>query len=159
MKFLCDDNLGKLAKYLRLLGYDTYYLSTISDAQLLSTMLKEGRIVLTKDHHLAPRIEQSRLILIENDIPDQQLRQVITCLNLRPKREELFMRCLVCNDLCSAISQDDIKDRVFPYILKSKESFRKCLSCGRIYWRGSHYKDMVRKLEDILGADFSSKAE
>ena len=153
MKFLCDDNLGKLATYLRLLGYDTFYQATISDAQVLSTMLKEGRVVLTKDHNLASRIEPTSLVLIESDNPEQQIRQVIERLRLKSDQALLFSRCLLCNSECLNVSKDEIKERVFPYILRTKETFKKCPTCGRIYWQGSHYKDMVARLKEIFGGE------
>jgi uncharacterized protein with PIN domain len=159
MKFLCDDNLGKLAKYLRLLGYDTFYLSTISDGQLLAAMLKENRLVLTRDHRLATRIDESKFVLITDDIPEKQLRQIVDKLKLKPNPESIFSRCLICNDICIEIAKDDIKNEVFPYILKSKERFRKCPSCGRIFWQGSHYKNMLEKLQIVLGSDFSVKGQ
>jgi len=102
MKFLCDDNLGKLAKYLRMLGLDTFFRSDIRDAELLGVMLKQNRIVLE------------------------------------------------CNVLCDDVTKDDIIDEVFPYIIKTQDNFKRCPSCRRIYWQGSHYKDMVGKLADVI---------
>jgi uncharacterized protein len=154
VKLLCDDNLGKLAKYLRILGYDSYFLSTLINAKLLAVMLMENRIVLTRDHHLAARIEAGRVVLIESDLPDQQLRQVIEKLELKPDPKDLFSRCLECNVICNNAVADEIKEKIFPYILKSKKSFKRCPDCGRIYWQGSHYKDMVSHLKEIFGEDF-----
>jgi uncharacterized protein with PIN domain len=159
MKFLCDDNLGKLAKYLRLLGYDTFYFSTMSDGQLLAVMLKENRLALTRDHRLARRIDELKYVLITDDIPEIQLRRVVAKLELKPDPQALFSRCIICNDICIEVAKNDIENEVFPYILKSKEWFRKCPSCGRIFWQGSHHKDMLRKLQIILGGDFSIKGQ
>ena len=149
-KFLCDDNLGKLARYLRLLGYDTFFEKTLDDARLLSTMLKENRIVLTRDRKLIKRLPAGRFVLIEDDSPETQIKSVIGQLVLKPDRDAFFSRCLECNEPCVEISRDEIEEKVFPYILKKHESFSKCPACGRIFWPGSHYKDMVRKLDSIL---------
>jgi hypothetical protein len=151
MKFLCDDNLGKLAKLLRLLGYDTAYYSTISNGELMAVMLKEDRIVVSRDRHLTEKIEAERLVLVDSDSPEQQLSQVITRLDLRIDRQQFFTRCLVCNEICLEVAKDEIKDRVFPFILKTQQHFRRCPACDRIYWQGSHYKDMVAKLERLIG--------
>lgn len=150
MRFLCDDNLGKLAKYLRMLGFDTFFKVDIEDSELLGVMLKEKRIVLTRDHKLVKRIERDRYVLIETDSPEQQLKQVIEQLNLRIDHGSLFSICLECNAVCEDVSKEEIKDEVFPYIIKTKDVFRRCPSCRRIYWQGSHYKDMVEKLRDII---------
>jgi uncharacterized protein with PIN domain len=151
MKFLCDDNLGKLAKYLRILGYDTFFKKTISDAELLAVMLKQNRLVLTRDHNLIKKIEPEKYILVETDSPDEQLRAVIRDLSLKVHENELFSRCLVCNEICHDVTKNDIADEVFPYTIKTQKQFKKCPACGRIYWQGSHYKDMVEKLKAVIG--------
>jgi len=150
MKLLCDDNLGKLAKYLRMLGYDTYFKTDISDSELLGIMLKQSRIVLTRDNRLAKRIEKERYVLIESDNPEDQLNQVLETLVLPIDKDILFSRCLECNEICESISKDEIKDNVFPYILKTQEKFQKCPSCKRIYWQGSHYNEMWEKLSKLI---------
>jgi len=149
-KFLCDDNLGKLARFLRMLGYDTFFEKTLSDARLLSTMLKEDRVVLTRDRKLAKKLPAGQFLLIETDSPEEQLISVIQQFQLKPDRDDFFSRCLECNERCVEVSRGEVKDRVFPFVLKSHESFTQCPVCNRIYWPGSHYKAMVDKLESIL---------
>ena len=151
MKFLCDDNLGKLARYLRMLGFDTYFKSDIEDAELLGIMLKENRMVLTRDHRLVKRIERERYLLIETDSAEHQLKYVIEKLSLQIAKDKLFTVCLECNEVCQEVGSDEIRDEVFPYIIKTRDSFRRCPSCRRIYWQGSHYKDMVERLREIVG--------
>jgi uncharacterized protein with PIN domain len=151
MKFLCDDNLGKLAKYLRMLGFDTFFKSVLSDAELLAVMLKEKRFVLTRDHNLAKRIEPGRYQIIKSDVPEEQLREVFSALSLKIETEALFSRCLECNEVCVEVSKDEIKDEVFPYIVKKHEVFRRCPVCRRVYWQGSHYKDMMERLMGVVG--------
>ena len=147
MKFLCDDNLGKLARYLRMLGYDTAYDSSISDAELIALMLKEDRIVITRDQKLCRRIEPPRVVAIDNDIPEEQLQAVMSRLGLNPQADRFLSRCLVCNFECVDVTKDDIKDEVFPYVLRTQEKFKRCPKCRRIYWQGSHYRNMVCILE------------
>ncbi|MCP4581212.1 MAG: hypothetical protein GY839_06310 [candidate division Zixibacteria bacterium] len=158
MKFLCDDNLGKLAKYLRMLGLDTFFRIDISDAKLLGIMLKQNRIVLTRDNQLIKRIEPERYLLIESDSPEEQLKAVVKRFDLDvslniddlDRSRMLFSRCLECNDVCDDVDKDEIIDEVFPYIIKTQDSFKRCPSCRRIFWQGSHYKDMVKKLADVV---------
>jgi uncharacterized protein len=146
MKFICDDNLGKLAKYLRLMGFDTAFVTPISDSQLLALMLKENRLVITRDNRLIDRIEPGRVILIEHDSPEKQLQQVLKTIDLPIDRELFFSRCLICNEICNDIDLEDVKDKVFPYIVKTKDKFRQCPVCERIFWQGSHYKQMLLNL-------------
>ncbi len=151
MRFLCDDNLGKLARYLRMLGYDTFFKSPLNDAELLAVMLKQDRLALTRDTRLARRIEPEICLLIETDSPEQQLKTVIERFGLEINKSSLFTRCLECNVICDEVAGDDIKDEVFPYIIKTHDRFKRCPSCKRIYWQGSHYKDMIEKLKNVIG--------
>jgi uncharacterized protein len=150
MKFLCDDNLGKLAKYLRLMGFDTAFAAIIGDGELIAKMLKENRFVITRDRRLADRIETGRVAVVDIDSPEKQLRQVVQKLDIPIIQEQFFSRCLICNEVCRAIKPDDIKDKVFPYILKTKNQFRQCPKCDRIFWQGSHYNRMMVKLSQLL---------
>jgi len=151
MKFICDDNLGKLARYLRLMGFDTVFITPISDAQLIATALKENRLIITRDRRLAERIESERVAIVDTDFPDKQLLEVLAKFNPPIERQQFFSRCLICNEPCHEISPDDIKDKVFPYILRTKSQFRQCPKCQRIFWQGSHYKRMYDKLNQLLG--------
>lgn len=150
MRFACDDNLGKLARYLRLMGFDTAFATPISDAELIALMLKENRLVITRDKRLADRIEPERVAIVDADSPDQQLRQVLARFTPPIQSALFFSRCLICNEACSEISPDEIKDKVFPYILRTKSQFRQCPKCNRIFWRGSHYQRMINKLRQLL---------
>lgn len=90
-------------------------------------------------------------MLIETDSPDEQLMAVIRGLNLKVNENELFSRCLICNEVCHDVAKKDIADEVFPYTIKIHQQFKKCPACGRVYWQGSHYKDMVKKLRAVIG--------
>lgn len=150
MKFLCDDNLGKLARYLRLMGFDTAFVTPISDAQLIALMLKEDRIAITRDRKLAERIEPERVAIVDSDSPDQQLKDILARFNPPIRRDLFFSRCLVCNEPCRDIQPEAIEEKVFPYILRTKKQFRQCPKCDRIFWQGSHYHRMLEKLRQIL---------
>lgn len=150
VKFLCDDNLGKLARYLRMMGYDTYFRSSISDAELLAVMFKQNRFVLTRDNNLVKSIELDRYLLIETDSPDEQLKSVIVQKKLQIDKSEYFSRCFECNEICIDVSGEDIINEVFPYLIKIHQSFKRCPVCRRIYWQGSHYKHMEDKLQTII---------
>jgi uncharacterized protein with PIN domain len=150
MKFLCDDNLGKLAKYLRLIGFDTAFVTPISNPELISKMLKENRLVITRDKRLADRIEANRVVVVDIDSPEEQLWYVIKILGLQIIPENFFSRCLICNEICRETKAEEIREKVFPYILKTKNQFRRCPKCDRIYWQGSHYYRMMDRLRQLF---------
>ena len=146
MKFICDDNLGKLASYLRILGFDTAFSETIDDNTLLQKASGERRTLLTRDSKLKSRTHPYGFFLVEEDDPLRQLGNVVICLELKIDPKCLFDRCSLCNELCLIVNKGEISDEVFPFILKTQEVIKQCPSCKRYYWRGSHYKNILRKL-------------
>jgi uncharacterized protein with PIN domain len=144
--------VGKLAKWLRLTGYDTVYFNGSDDAYMVRRALREDRVILTRDTQIMKRgvITSGRVgaILVNSEEPEQQMRQVIDSLNLdcsfRP-----FSICLECNQPLEERSRDEVKDRVPPYVFRTQHQYMECTACHRIYWRGTHWQDMARKLERL----------
>jgi len=149
MKFVCDDNLGKLAKFLRILGYDVLFDSKIDDHKLIRQSLEQERIILTRDTKLARFKAAQNQILIENNDPIEQLKQVIRHLQLKPKKEVIFSRCLLCNNMLETIEKKGIKEKVPPYVFKTQEHFVICKNCDKIFWKGTHIQKIKEKLEKI----------
>jgi uncharacterized protein with PIN domain len=149
MKFICDDNLGKLAKWLRMLGYDTLFFDPIEDGELVSKALKDNRVVLSRDTQLS-RFKMKlgeRLLLIESDKPLEQLKQVVRDFKLKPDKDLLFSRCLVCNHLLEKVDKEDIKEKLYPYVYQTQNNFVRCPKCDRIYWPATHVERMVETLK------------
>jgi len=152
-KFIVDHNVGKLAKWLRLMGYDALFFDGSNDSQLIATALAEGRVILTRDTQIMKRgiVTSGRLkaILIEGDKPELQICQVIESLNLdcqfRP-----FTICLECNQALLERSKQQVKDRVPPYVFQTQNQYMECPNCHRIYWRGTHWQAMTKKLEKLM---------
>lgn len=152
LKFTVDNNVGKLAKWLRLMGYDTSFFNGKNDSEMVARALAEGRIILTRDTHIMERrvVITGRLkaVLIQSDRPEQQMRQVIEALHLdiqfRP-----FVICLECNQPLEERSKEQVKDRVPPYVSRTQDQYRECPLCHRIYWRGTHWQAMTRKLAEF----------
>jgi uncharacterized protein with PIN domain len=150
VKFMVDHNVGKLAKWLRMMGYDTLFYSGSDDSGMIATALAEGRVLVTRDTQIVKRRLVTtgwlKAILIASDEPELQIKQVIGALNLdihfRP-----FSFCLECNQLLAERSREQVKDRVPPYVFKTQEQYMECPSCHRIYWRGTHWQAMNRRLE------------
>lgn len=142
--------LGTLAKWLRILGYDTLYDPGLDDHQLVRLARAEDRILLTRDRPLARR-RGLRTLLIAGEGLDEQLRQVLVELELEPDRA--FSRCPVCNGLLEAISHEEARARVPAYVARTHTSFKHCSSCGRIYWPGSHWQQMEEHLSRLRAAE------
>lgn len=150
MKFICDDNLGRLAKWLRTLGYDTLFYPTISDQELIKKALDEERIILTRDNNLIQMKVVQNHLLIKPDQPLEQLKQVIQHFNLKRDEEILFTRCSICNTELKPVEKEKIKDRLYPYVYKTQNDFVYCSSCDKIYWPATHVDRMKEKLKKIL---------
>ena len=153
LKFIVDNNVGKLAKWLRIMGYDARFFDGTDDADLVAAALAEDRVILTRDTQIMKRgvVTKGRLkaILIHSDEPEQQIHQVIDTLNLdcqfRP-----FAICLECNQPLEERSKQQVKDRVPPYVFQTQDQYMECPTCHRIYWRGTHWQAMSRKLEKFV---------
>jgi len=152
-KLLADGMLGRLAKWLRILGYDTAYDPQLDDDELARRARAEGRWLLTRDHELARRPGiQSLLITSEQILP--QLAQVRA--RLGPAQGSAFSRCPVCNTPLTAVSPQDVRGRVPPFVWRSYRRFRRCPSCDKIYWPGSHWRRMRERLAHLEVLDDSA---
>jgi len=148
-RFIADEMLGKLAKWLRTIGYDTVYHNVGEDSALVQRALEEDRIILTKDTHLVKRKLVRRSILVESDQPWEQFRQVVKELSLDVK-SKLFTRCLVCNHLLVSVRKEDVRSRVPLYTYLTQDRFYQCPGCEKIYWSGTHRDNMLRVLTHAL---------
>jgi len=145
LRFIVDVNVGKLAKWLRILGFDTLFINPIDDGDLVDIALREGRVVLTKDTHIAERrlvtSGQVRVLEVEGERVAEQLRFVVDALGLRD-RFRPFSRCLEDNLSLQPIERELVRGRVPPYVFRTQERFMVCPRCGRIYWPGTHWQRM-----------------
>ena len=152
VKFIVDYNVGKLAKWLRMMGYDTVLFTGEDDSRMIIIALRQERVILTRDTQIMKRgvVTSGRIkaILIESDEPEHQIRQVVESLNLdcqfRP-----FAICLECNQPLIETSKEQVKDLVPPYVFQTQDNFMECPACHRIYWQGTHWQAMTRKLEEL----------
>jgi uncharacterized protein with PIN domain len=150
VKFICDDNLGKLTKYLRILGFDTSFQENFEDNGLLRLADSEQRFLLTRDHNMLGRTHPYGLLLLEDDDPLLQLKTLIEKLSLKIDVGRLFIRCSRCNLICHEVDKSQIANEVFPYILRTQEIISQCPSCRRYYWKGTHYGRLLTKLKSVI---------
>ena len=147
MKFVCDDYLGKLAKWLRTLGYDTLFSMDIEDTELVSKALKDNRIILSRDTELRRFTStKENLLLLSSNEPLEQLKEVLKKYNLKPEQENLFTRCIVCNQVLVSVPKKEVENKVPPFVFKTQESFVYCSKCDKLYWGGTHVKNLKKKI-------------
>lgn len=145
MRFLADSMLGKLAKWLRVMGYDTYYRSHYPPG-LMERLMKSGRFLLSRREDTVSRYNNA--VLISADKVGAQLQEVLETLSLVPDPSTWFSRCLVCNDPLKDADADQARESVPEYVFhQNMPRVRLCPSCGRFYWAGSHRHRMIKQLE------------
>jgi uncharacterized protein with PIN domain len=157
MKFIADSMLGRLARWLRLIGYDTLYYPHIEDSLILRIAREENRILLTRDTRLVKvRGLKDYLLLKEND-PFEQLKNVILTFNLispatpgKSLNIPELRRCSLCNQVLDVVQKEDARMYVPEYVFQTSNSFKHCKNCGRFYWKGTHHALLQKKLKEIL---------
>jgi uncharacterized protein with PIN domain len=145
-RFICDDHCGRLARWLRFLGFDSAYERNIDDQSLLRKAIDENRTILTRDRRLVERAMARSLIILESESPLEQLRQVLNEKGLAVEASRIGTRCSVCNDKAEPVTLEDIAERVPPYVRQTQSVFRECVGCKRIFWRGTHVQRMIERL-------------
>jgi uncharacterized protein with PIN domain len=147
-RFLVDAMLGRLARWLRILGFDAAYDGHARDEDLVRRALIEGRHVLTRDRALPVEWRVGGIHLVASEELREQLRDVLAAFDLR-RAIRPFTRCSVCNTPLAPAARSDVRGRVPPRVLAAERDFRACPGCGRVYWRGSHTERMRRVVEDL----------
>jgi hypothetical protein len=151
MKFLADRMLGKLAKELRMLGYDTIYYRGENAYPLIKLAREEGRVILTRNTKLLPKRPEDHIIRVMQDQPPLQLRELIQKKVISLNEENLFSRCLLCNILLDEIPREEAEGKVPDFIFYQQREFFRCPQCLRIYWKGSHQDHMQKKVDKLFG--------
>jgi hypothetical protein len=142
-RLLVDAMLGRLARWLRLMGYDAAYWRDGSDEELMAAARAEGRLIVTRDHALAGR-RGVHALLVPAESLDEQIAEVQAALGGHP---EPFTRCPECNGALAELPHAAARDLVPPYVWHTQSQFRRCPGCGRVYWKGTHWPAMVTRLE------------
>lgn len=138
-KFIVTHELGRLAKWLRILGFDTAYEEDKS--KLVIRSLREGRAILTRDTKMS-RFTGVRIVRIKSDFVEEALSQTINELGLKLNAEAIFKICVLCNKTLEKAMPEEVEGKVPAYVFKTQKVFLRCPRCGKIYWQGTHW-DMV----------------
>lgn len=149
MKFIVDCMLGRLAKWLKILGFDVSYFKKIEDRELLSLVEKECRVLLTRDNGLIEKAKGIKCLFIESENWKEQVEQVLKSFNLWQDVQP-YSRCIDCNIELKNLPKERAKNLVSPFVYEKSNSFALCPRCGRVFWKGTHFHDMEFKIDDIL---------
>ncbi|MDZ7379977.1 MAG: Mut7-C ubiquitin/RNAse domain-containing protein [candidate division KSB1 bacterium] len=148
-RFVLDNHLGRLAVYLRMLGFDALYRNDYQDEELARLCDQEGRILLTRDKRLLMRNAVKRGYWIRSKVPRHQLEEVVQHFGLTAAVRP-FQRCLRCNSALIAVSKEEVLDRLQPLTKLYYDEFHLCPACNQIYWKGSHYERMQQMIQQVL---------
>jgi len=146
---MCDEMLGSLAKWLRILGYDTKYVRDMKDDEISKISLDEGRILITRDKLLHKKTPNS--IYVENNGLEEQIKKIFKEKNLKIDENKFLTRCIVCNEKIIEIEKEKVKEKVPEHIYAIQDKFYICPKCRKIYWKGSHWENMkefIKKLQN-----------
>jgi uncharacterized protein with PIN domain len=148
-RFVVDIHLGKLAGYLRLLGFDTLYRNDFEDDELADISSAEVRILLTRDRGLLKRKVVIRGYIVREDDPKEQIREIVRRFDLSQLAEP-YSRCSHCNGILSSVSKKTIEKDLEPLTKEHYHHYKQCPDCHQIYWRGSHFDEMEKFICSII---------
>ncbi len=151
--FAAEETLGKLTRWLRLLGFDTLYASEAANSFIET--LEQERILLTRTRWVRKKCASRKLIFVESDHWEQQLNQIFRELDIKAAQTRPFSRCLQCNVLIKAVQKSSLWGRVPDYIFETHDHFKRCPECDRIYWPGSHTHRSLDKIRHLLNLNRS----
>ncbi|MBW2602916.1 MAG: Mut7-C RNAse domain-containing protein [Deltaproteobacteria bacterium] len=144
IRFTAEMTLGKLAKWLRILGFDTVYAVNVTGEKLIDTA--SGRILLTRTKRIRNMKIAKECLFITSNHPFEQLREVVSLLGIAKEDMRPFSRCIRCNASIRSVEKNAVRGKVPDYIWETRDTFHTCIHCRRIYWSGSH----IRRSRDII---------
>lgn len=148
-RFAAEKTLGRLAKWLRLLGFDTLYGPEITTKNFIKK-LENDRVILTRTQTVKKLLALRKFIFVESDHLEKQLIQVVREMDLKATDTRPFTRCLQCNVLIVAAEKGSVWGRVPDYIFETHDHFQQCPECNRIYWPGSHIQRSLEKIRALF---------
>lgn len=147
-RFILTKELGRLAKWLRILGYDSKFYREDNLSTLVITALREERSILTRNSRMS-RFPGPRVVRITADFVDKQIRQLLLELKLKPNPQDMFSRCVICNEGLRELAKDQAQGKVPAYVYQSQKDFKVCPQCNKIYWQGTHWGNVRKFLAKI----------
>ncbi|MBU1190267.1 MAG: Mut7-C ubiquitin/RNAse domain-containing protein [Gammaproteobacteria bacterium] len=151
-RFIIDANLGRLARYLRLLGFDSLYRNDYHDQEIADIAQRDRRIVLTRDRALLQHKSITHGYFVRSDKPREQVKEILARLDLYNSAHP-FTRCMRCNGEIENVDKESVDHQLQPKTRQFYDRFRRCKDCGQAYWRGSHFERMERLCEEFLSSN------
>lgn len=158
LRFIADEQLGRLSRWLKIIGQDVIYRNNWSDAELVQRAQSEGRIILTRDSRLPEKAGGLPLLLVRENYPARQLREVVEHFR-EQMRIEVFSRCVECNVLLREIPKAQVEGKVPPFVWQTQTEYRACPECGKIFWSATHRERVEVQLRDILGEMYCAEED
>ncbi|WP_457566656.1 Mut7-C RNAse domain-containing protein [Caldithrix abyssi] len=152
VKFILDCNLGKLARKLRMLGFDCLYQNNYQDEEIVQIALKERRIILTRDVGLLKNRAVTHGYWVRSTRPPAQVKEVLQKFDLF-RRIQPFSRCLECNGVIEPVDKGDVEDALPQRVRQTFNTFYRCKRCKKIYWQGSHHERMLKTIKEFTGGN------
>jgi len=148
ISFIATEELGKLAKWLRVLGHDCDYYGKEDESELVIKVLRDGRVLLTRGSRFS-KYHGIRVIVITSDHVEDQVEQLVKEAGLELAEHRLFQRCVECNVELVPVEKDAVKEKVPEYVFETNDDFKKCEKCGKIFWKGTHWDNVARKFKQL----------
>ncbi|MCH8032475.1 MAG: Mut7-C ubiquitin/RNAse domain-containing protein [Bacteroidetes bacterium] len=152
-KFIADVHLGKLTRYLRMMGFDVFYKNDFDDDKIVNLSLTEKRAILTRDRGILKRSEVTHGYWVRTTKVKEQVIEVIKRFDLKNNIKE-FSRCITCNSVLKPISKNEIIDYLPPKVSKSQMEFSRCPACKKNYWKGTHHQRMLLFVQSVKDIEF-----
>ena len=156
-KFVADVMLGRLAKWLRIAGFDVLYSNKFSDDELIEISNREDRVLLSRDTRLLIRKPVTKFLFLETQEIQSQIRQVFRSMSIL-ELEFPLTRCLSCNDILMEANRESVRSRVPAFVYNTQSHFKSCPKCGKIFWAGTHRNAVVCTLNKLLSETLDSRA-
>jgi hypothetical protein len=148
MRFIVTKELGRLSRWLRILGFDVVYFKSDNIGTLILEALREDRLIVTRKKRKIGDLEKKTVMILSAEL-EEQLKEIISKAGLKIEENKMFTRCTVCNCVLQEVKKEDVKEMVPEYVYKSQNFFMCCPECKKIYWQGSHWgniKEVIAKL-------------
>lgn len=146
--FILDVHLGKLARLLRMAGFDTLYRNNMDDPEIISIAQHQDRIVLTRDRGILANKKVKRGHFVQSIHPHEQLKEIIDAFDLS-NHLNLLSRCMACNGVIDKVNKQEVEEQLMPGTRKNFEEFFRCSQCRKVYWKGSHYEKMLLVVQSL----------
>jgi len=146
MRFVCDSTMGKLARFLRMAGFDTAYVKEDNLARVLAISKEENRLIVSRNSKYLGLQLASNFYHLTADEPLDQLRKLVSDLQMQLDEKRFLTRCLQCNELLEKIATEKVLERLYDFVARTQQEIFVCPRCDKLYWHATHARAMITRL-------------